>query len=49
MSKPEALRAKAAECDKKADQAKDPESKRLLQQAADDWRSMAVQAERFGL
>jgi hypothetical protein len=48
MTKAEVLRAKAEGCDKKADKAKDVEAKRLLQDAADNWRSMADQAERFG-
>jgi DNA-binding NtrC family response regulator len=46
MSKAEAFRANAAECDKKADQAKDIEAKRMFREAAENWRSMAAQAER---
>jgi hypothetical protein len=48
MTRAETFRAKAAECDKKADEAKDAEAKRLLQEAADNWISMAIQVERFG-
>jgi hypothetical protein len=49
MTRAEAFRAKAAECDKKADEAKDAEAKRLFREAAGDWLSMAIQAERFEL
>ena len=42
------FRAKAAECEEKADQAKDAEAKRLLREAAENWRSLATQAERLG-
>jgi hypothetical protein len=48
MTRVETLRAKAAECDKKANEAKDAEAKRLLREAADNWLSMAIQEERFG-
>lgn len=48
MTRAETFRAKAAECDKKADEAKDAEAKRLLREAADNWISMAIQVERFG-
>jgi hypothetical protein len=48
MSKADAFRARAAECDKAADEAKNPEAKRFLRQAADNWRIMAEQAERLG-
>jgi hypothetical protein len=48
VSQAEALRAKAAECEKKADQAKDLEAKRVLRKEADNWRTMALQADRFG-
>jgi hypothetical protein len=48
VSKAEEFHAKAAECDRKAEQAKDIEAKRLLKEAADNWRSMASQAERQG-
>jgi hypothetical protein len=34
MSKVEEFQASAAECDKLADQAKDPEAKRMLREAA---------------
>jgi hypothetical protein len=49
MTRAEAFRANAAKCDKKADEAKDAETKRLLREAADNWLSMAIQAERFEL
>jgi hypothetical protein len=39
-------RAKAAECDKKAELAKNAEAKRLLQDAAKEWRTMAAFADR---
>jgi hypothetical protein len=46
MSKADEFRASAVECDKLADQAKDPEAKRMLREAADNWRKMADQAQR---
>jgi hypothetical protein len=46
MSKAEEFRISAAECDKLANQAKDPEAKRLLHETADNWRKMADQAQR---
>ena len=49
MSKAEYFRDKAVECDKLADEAKDVEAKRLLREAAENWRSMAAQAERLRL
>jgi multidrug resistance efflux pump len=39
-------RAKAAQCDKKAEQAENAEAKRLLQDAAKEWRTMAALADR---
>ncbi len=48
MSKVDEFRANAAECEKLADQAKDPEAKRMLREAADNWRKMADQAQRLG-
>jgi len=45
MSKAEEFRDKAAECDKKAEQARDVEAKRLFRQAADDWRTLAALEE----
>jgi hypothetical protein len=48
MSKAADFRAKADECEKKAEQAKDVEAKQLLMDAAQNWRSMAAQAERHG-
>jgi hypothetical protein len=41
-------RAEAAHCDKKATEAKDIEAKRLLQDAAQEWRSMAAEADQKG-
>lgn len=49
ISKAEEFRSSAAECDKLAEQAKDPEAKRMLREAASNWRKMAEQAQRFGL
>jgi hypothetical protein len=48
MSKAEAnqFRAKADECEEKAEQATDAEAKRVFRQAAEDWRILAVLAER---
>jgi hypothetical protein len=48
MSKAPHLRTKATECDKLADKASDAEAKRMLREAADNWRAMADQAERLG-
>jgi hypothetical protein len=48
VSKAEEYRAKAAECQKKADEATDVEAKRLLQEAAYEWSNMAAQAQRHG-
>jgi hypothetical protein len=48
MTRAEAFRAKAAECDKLADQAKDVEAKRMFGEAANHWRTMAEQAQRHG-
>jgi hypothetical protein len=45
-AKADEFRARAAECDEKADQAKDVEAKRMFREAAANWRSMAAQAER---
>ncbi len=47
-SKAEEFRARAAECEEKANQSKDAEAKRLLREAAENWRSIATQAERLG-
>jgi hypothetical protein len=41
-------RAKAAHCEKKATEAKDIEAKRLLHDAAHEWRSMAAEADQKG-
>ena len=48
MSKAEEFRISAAERDNLANQAKDPEAKRMLHETADDWRKMADQAQRYG-
>jgi hypothetical protein len=40
-------RTKANECDTLADEAKDPEARRMLREAADNWRTMAERAERM--
>jgi hypothetical protein len=48
VSKAEDFRAKAVECDKLADAAWDPEAKRMLREAANNWRLLADQAERMG-
>jgi hypothetical protein len=41
VTKAEDFRANAVECDKLADKASDPEAKRMLREAADNWRTMA--------
>lgn len=48
MSKAEEYRARAADCEKKATEATDIEAKRLLQEAAKEWRYMAAQADPHG-
>jgi hypothetical protein len=48
MTRADAFRVKAAECDNLADQAKDPETKRMFAEAANHWRMMAEQAQRHG-
>jgi hypothetical protein len=48
VSKVPYFRTKAAECDKLADKASDPEAKRNLREAAENWRIMAYQADRLG-
>jgi hypothetical protein len=50
VSQVEYFRAKAAECDKQAAEAKDAEAKdaeakRLLREAAEDWRILVAQVE----
>jgi hypothetical protein len=42
------FRAKATECERLADETKDSEVKRILREAAKNWRFMADQAERLG-
>jgi hypothetical protein len=49
VSKTEDFRAKATECDSLAEKAKDAGAKRMLREAAKNWRAMADQAERFEL
>jgi hypothetical protein len=41
VTKAEYFQAKAVECDKLADKAIDPEGKRMLLEAAEDWRWLA--------
>jgi hypothetical protein len=48
VTKAEAFRTKATECDKLADQAQYPEAKRMFCEAANHWRAMAEQAQRHG-
>jgi hypothetical protein len=48
MSKAEDFRAKAAEFDKLADEASEATAKNLFREAADNWRTMAEQVERWG-
>jgi hypothetical protein len=45
VTKLEYFRAKAVECDKLADKATDPEGKRMLREAAEDWRWLAALEE----
>ena len=47
MTETDYFHARAVECDKLADEAKDYEAKRTLREAADNLRVMAVQAERW--
>jgi hypothetical protein len=49
VSKSEEFRNKATECDRLADAAKDLEAQRMLREAANNWRTMAEEAERVGL
>jgi hypothetical protein len=46
MSKADDLRANAAECERKADVAKDLEAQRFFREAAIEWRNLALRAER---
>jgi hypothetical protein len=46
MTEATEFRAKADECEKKAEQPKDAEAKRVLREAAHEWRMLAAQAER---
>jgi hypothetical protein len=46
MSTAAVFRAKADECEQRAQQSKDLEAKRVLREAAKEWRVLAVQAER---
>jgi len=45
MGKATEFRAKADECEKKAQEAKDVQAKRLLMEAAEEWRVLAAHAE----
>ena len=47
MTETDYFLARAVECDKLADEAQKPEAKRMLREAADNLRAMAVQAERW--
>jgi len=47
MTETDYFHARAVECDKLADEAKDYEAKRVLREAADNLRTMAVQAEHW--
>jgi hypothetical protein len=47
-AKADEYRRQADECDRRANQAKDPEAKRMFKAAAEQWRSMALTAERNG-
>jgi len=42
------FRANADECEQKAHQTKDVEAKRVLREAAQEWRALAAHAERRG-
>jgi hypothetical protein len=46
VAKAEEYRRKAEECDRLADEARDAEAKRMLKEAAQQWRQMASTAER---
>jgi len=46
MTEATEFRAKADECEKKAKEAKDAEAKRILREAAQEWRFLAATAER---
>jgi hypothetical protein len=46
VTKADDYRAKAAECNKLADDADDATAKHLFREAAGNWRTMADQAER---
>jgi hypothetical protein len=47
VGKVEYYRAKALECDELADKATDAEARRLLREAAEDWRILAAQVEQL--
>jgi hypothetical protein len=49
VGKVEYYRAKALECDVLADKATDAEARRLLREAAEDWRILAAQVEQLRL
>jgi hypothetical protein len=46
VSEAEEFHTKAAECDRLADNATDPEAKRMYRETATNWRNKAEQAER---
>jgi hypothetical protein len=48
VTKAAEFRANADECQQKAHQTKDVEAKRVLLEAAQEWRALAAQAERRG-
>jgi hypothetical protein len=48
VTKAEEYLHSAEECERKAVETKDPETKRLFNEAADEWRHMAIMAERDG-
>jgi hypothetical protein len=49
VGKVEYYRAKALDCDVLADKATDAEARRLLREAAEDWRILAAQVEQLRL
>jgi hypothetical protein len=46
--KAEEYRRTAQECERMSEESKDPEAKRILKEAAEQWRNMAAQADRLG-
>jgi len=49
MNTAEQFRAKADECESKAQEVRDAEAKRLLREAAEHWRILAAQADKSRL